>query len=479
MNNIIIITNNDIQALRFKKRKKSVCIKKSCSIPFDHKAVINGIIVDNDEVQNKLGLLKNRDSSYFKKFALIVDSNEISVKNISAPSAARSQFKPLVENDFKAAGLTEDLICEYKVLNKSGNKSELLCAATSYKLIEHYIELFNNINVNLKNIQVGMESVIRFVSNSLKGAEGTNLINIADGPTMLTIIFNKDKFVFSTRTRILSDSLEEYTEYILRELSNMTQFCNSQNTPPINASYYINVPEEVLDNVKSEFTTFTVEKYPFNYKIKGKSIDKSLFALGMFVAAAPENELCLLKAYKRKIKEQKENKKKFKLTYLMYPALAVVLVSIYLFLKMDSNSINEQIKQKKDYINEASIATVVNEYDNLQSQIEALRSKQGDIDSVIAATDKSYAFTSDILNLIFNTAGKDVSISTIKYTEDVSQIDIECSAVNQLAVSSYVNNLRLSDHFSDIVYQGYNKSEKRYNFSVSIIIKAKEGGSVK
>lgn len=475
---IISITNTGVQAVVYSKNRAQIKVFKHYTVPFESEVIINGVIIDEDELLSKLNDLKAKDSKLLKNVELLVDSNEIMVKKIESPKLNKQQYSYLAENYFSTkTGEDKDFVCGYSVLKSDASQAEILVGAAVKELISRFVSIFERANSNIVKIHIGIESIIKYLSASFSSTDGGVVFNIVDGNTMLSLIFDKGNFVFSTRSRIIADTQSEYSDYILRELSGLTQFALSQNMSNISKSYYAGIPKEIIENVNAVSADISVLPFKFDRGIvNSKNESSEAFGITYFAMMADKREIDLYEDYKRKsgTSTQQHKDKKLK-TYIIFHAAVIALIAVAYIgvLLLDMKAVNDN-KSAQEYLTRSDVVSSVNTVDKLKGDMENYTQRIGDIQSTIDKNNSIPKITPDIVRHVLGSVNGDMKITSMKCdsVQSYIQIEVQAKEINQIA--PFLAKVQDNKAFVYSEYKGFAASDGKYRFSVTMYMTEKK-----
>ncbi|MDR1670077.1 MAG: hypothetical protein LBR76_08970, partial [Oscillospiraceae bacterium] len=235
MESSVYISSEQIQVVGY----SGGVIREFVTHPLPEGTMINGMITDQAFLIECLASMRGEHPELFKKPSLVVDGSAILVKRIPTPKLGKKQYRQLVRDDFSEAGENaDDLACGFQTL--PGGRALLACAADK-SVIDNYTSAFKSVGVNLRSIRVGTQAIMSYIATRPELQQKSFVLNMIDGVTMLSLIFENGVNVFISRTRLYGDTKEQLAQTIIDNLGGLIQFNRSQKFGEVTDSYYLGV----------------------------------------------------------------------------------------------------------------------------------------------------------------------------------------------------------------------------------------------
>ncbi|MDF2534761.1 MAG: pilM [Bacillales bacterium] len=473
MSNSIFLSNSEIQIVKYSRSGEKMKIKGYISTPLPEGSMINGVITDAQLLIEQLKQLKLKEPSYFDNASLTIDTNSILLKLIAVPSLKKEKYFLIVEDDLKNR-LTayREVFYDFSFWNKKKKEMVILGAGADKASLETYLAVFKEAQIKLNRINVGIESIIRYLEKFNRDREDTYALNIIDNMSMVSLIFEKGAFVFSTRSRIVGESLDQISLSVVQNLSQLVQFNKN-----IKKSFYIGASDELITKINELPIHAEVERVHFDLKQVTKGLRKiytsSPFAL--FGAYANKNYINFIDTFKKSEKAKKKPSR-FKLKYLLGFLLPILLIGLYQYFYIQANKMNDENNEVKKYLNSETVIKQKAQIDDYQKEMKQWYEVKKNMDVGIDDFNKISTINSTIVNSIYGTAGSQVTIKSLSFDTVSNSFDINALAKSQLDVSTYGSRLKETNLFSDVQYLGYqgNESNMTFTFKIKAILKAVE-----
>ena len=491
MKSVVYINNDMIQIVQA-QYEGSFDIKSQTAVELEMGSVVNGVIINKDDLINKLINLKSK----LTKPILVIDSSSIILKRLDIPKMNKAQATELLSYELGVQDVQEEYIYDVNFIENK-NDFFIIGSAVPKNLIESYIDVFKEADIRLSKIDILANSVSKFVSINKSFEKETFLLNIISSENIVSFLFEKGKYKLMNRNKIMIDSdSNEYIDELFSKLSSMIQFHKSQKSDyPIVNSYYVGLGKE---NTKKLDKYVTLYEPDINIKEmvlpsnKLSGTDGSLFyaLTGIF---HNKKDIDFLEAYKENISKNRLSKKT--ILKISLPAiLCAFIFAGYSFINIDQKNLNLEINDMEKFVSEQSNLDKVEEY----NQYISLKQKFSDILLEIQdsknSLDSAKIIDINSIKRVFEESKSGILIDGITFNSSEKTLLILGSSKNVLDCSEFISKLYDTELFETINYKGYTNeqitkgdfsmtennympiSEDRYRFTAKAILKA--GGKV-
>lgn len=246
--NVIYISSQNIQMISGSADNNDMIkIEKYLTVPITEGAIINGVITDEQPIKDGLEDIKNDGISQCN---LVIDSGQILTKNAIVPFLNKKELIQFVKDELSSIDSSyTDVVYDYSVLsarNENEKTGEILCCGVERKFLGGYIELFESVGIQLKSVDISINSVIK-LTQEIPELEGkTFVISMLDGNNVSSFLFENNRYVFSNRSRLFSErGTDAFNIEMSGNISQLIQFNKSQHSEhPIEIAYFCNLQEE-------------------------------------------------------------------------------------------------------------------------------------------------------------------------------------------------------------------------------------------
>ena len=236
----VYISSDKIQVLTGDSSKGKVDVKSCMYVSLPEKAIVNGVIANEVGVKDAVEKLWDKYNLPKKNISLVVDSSTILNKKATVPVLPKASIQNLVQEEFKDVEGNANFLYYYKV-NEDGHNGDplVLCNAINKEFINSYMRIFKGLNIQLKEINTAVAAELDLVKAHPALAKKTEIIVVADGHNLTSVLYMDGKYNFCSRGRINDERGTEgsYME-MARTLSSLIQFARSENsTKPVETIY--------------------------------------------------------------------------------------------------------------------------------------------------------------------------------------------------------------------------------------------------
>lgn len=526
MKSSIYIAAEKIEIIGYTKRGTKMNINDYVNYPIPEGAMINGKITEPGDIIECLKTLKKANPHLLEEVSLVIDGNSVITKKLPVPNLKRAQYLQLVREDMAdTAENYANLIFDYSFLEykkklkkekppklgkggkaaksakksddakaaestalktndgtvQSQNSSAIFACATDKLTIESYQNVFDEAKIKLCAISVGLEAVINFVGKQKDLLTKTFVLNIVDGFSMLSIIFEKGNYIFSTRTRLIGDDNEQLLFNILENLSPLIQFNKSQQLSDIQASYYLGLSyDQVAFIAKVSMHTDVKISVLDIYKNakKGRKVGDACY-FAFFGALLDRKNINLIQSYKNVEKYSKE-RKRGSLLPLFPILLAVAIGAIVGYPLLQTYQLQDDISIIEEYLSDATVVAKSAELDGISQKSDAFANIIKQIEDKQLELDARAAVSRAALDLITKSNNQTISVTEFSFSEAEGIVHVVGNSATQNDSANYVLVLKASDFVDDVYYTGYsfdNAEIPRFNFAVDVVLHTERGAT--
>jgi hypothetical protein len=457
MKSSVYISSEKIQGISYIKDGKGVSVKDYVEYPLPEGTMVNGKIIDHGGLIDCLTQLRTKKPSVFKNPDLIIDGSSVFMKKIMVPKLSRAKYIQFLKDEFvDTAGNFEELVCDYSTLGKSGGKNSILACAADRVQVGYYISAFKAAGIKLRSVRVGAQAVIRYVTALPALRKTTFVLNVIDGNTLISMIFDNGVNVFMTRTRLYSDNRRQLLADVMDNLSGMIQFNKSEKFDDFAYSYYIGLSDDDVSqmNKVNPYPEIDLRRLDIFSGSKGTGSlgeDVHFVYLNVFLG---DNCINLINSCKSVKKAKKSGLNPARLWIPLLVLLVAGLLGFSWHLHQQSVMLDDEIQEIEDYISDESIVNRLIEINEIKDKTDSLRDIEKELNSKFDADADKAQLTSEVLDLIIETQRTTITVLRIAYSESNAYIQVEATSINADAISDYVNELEQSDLVEEVIYPG-------------------------
>lgn len=430
----------------------------------------NGTITDSAFLAECLASMKKDNPALFKRgVSLMVDGSSILSRKLITPRLNNRQYLQLVRDDFvDSIPDVDSLVCGYRKLSP---ENAILGCAVNKSQVDSYVATFKEAGIKLIGIHVGAELIIAYVKSKPNLQKSTVVINVLDGPTMLSMLFVKGSFIFMSRARLYGDDKEQNNEIILENLNGLIQFTQSQNLDEIRESLYLGISQADVDLLLERSTHPEISLHSLGVYRGEKEREippQAHFAcLDMLFGKSGIELLASRHELDKYIKRKRPKKLWIPLLILYIILLALPAGWLLHEINIVENDIQEvetfinapQTMQKMEELNDLIYRTA--EYNNVLNQANALADWEGLMPPA----------SSHIAEFIIFGHGVDVTVRSFDFNERTGIVRISAITPDARTSVHYVDALYASGLVQDVFYQGYGSgADGMVTFTIDIVL---------
>lgn len=477
METIVFFSNTSIEIIQGTKKKQNLIIQNFQTTPLERGAMLNGVITDAEMVE--AALREARKTRSFKNAKLIIDSGLILSKNIEIPRLKPKEMKDLAIREFEdTAGNYKDLIVDYSLI--PGEKKEnMLCIGLEKGVLDVYGEIFKRLKIKIKAVDVGLNTIIQYVSQTKDFKGKTFALNIVDGNNMFSLLFDQGQYIFSNRYRLMAEpGSPEFRDELYSKLSALIQFHKCQQYESLlNMSLYVGIDQAELDELQvmmTEVNLFMMPKTPnIRSQVEADFGDYFLLATGFFAHKKP---IDLLKVYQNYGKKKRELSKLQKA--MIFPLLMVALfVGAFLaFFALEKNMDNNLLEMNA-YIEDPENQDLFMEATNLSGQLEVINGEILKLETIDEAIRSKPLIISERLKQLEALQNGVIKWTAMDYDEGAGILHLSAYANNEREAAQYIERLEGTGYFYHVQYVGYAEREMERSQTTSTTAIAGQTGT--
>jgi len=474
MKSSLYISSEKIELIGYETSAKQVTIKEYFSMPLPEGTMLGGKITEPSQLTACLLEIKAQRPQLLQNPTLVVEGNFLLSKKLNVPKMKRMKYVSLIADEFAdAAERPEDIICDYHILrNTSGEKISILAFATEKATVASYIAVFEEANIKLQKIRIGVQAVLHFLEERAEYQEGSFVLNIIEGVSMLSMVFVNGVNVFMSRTRLYYENTEALARTLAEILSGLMQFNRSQQLEEIRASYYMGLSPEELEFLKEYNPHYGVEVAPFDLFQDAVGTHK-LAAQTHFAYLAiwlPENSMDFLHSYRKKKKLKKSGEKR-EIRPLLAGGLAALLAAPILVFAVNNALMNGKIEKLNEYINDPVIQEKTQELDALSEKMAYWGAVQSQVSQKETQNAALIPLSDVLLDMITQTNAANVRVNLVEYEEDTAKMTVSGNASTEKDSAAFVESLKHNAMVESVQYTGYSyvtDESRDFNFTIEV-----------
>lgn len=463
MQTLVYFSNDGIQVLQGIIKGGQLNITSFKTLPVEAGALINGVITNEELVKEAITEAVKENPALFKSIRLVIDSSLIATKNVEVPKLKPNELAALAINEFEdSAGNYDELVVDYaQILGVNG--SNIFCCGVEKRVLESYVNLFESLKTKVTGIDVGMNAIIQYVTATRDFKGMTFAFNILDGKNLVSFLFENGIYIFSTRSRLLSErGTDAFADELSGKLSSLIQFNKSQKSAhALNMSLYAGLDEYELNALKAlnfdpELSLFIMPKTP-NVKIgfsMEESFDFGKFLIpmaGFFAGMKPIN---LYAAYKKTAVV--ERKLPFEYQALIIPGalIGVCLLVFITFFGLRFIAL-KNLESLNAYISDPANQSEYMQAMELSKEVSGLETAIANLEAINAAIKSNPQLDTNLMNTLSSLCNGVIVLNAMEYDGVKGVIRITATANNEKEAAHYIERLKGTQLFAGVGYSGY------------------------
>ena len=448
-------------------------VRRYVTYPLPEGTMYNGTITDSAFLIECLMSLKREHSDLFGGgTTLIVDGSTILSRRIASPNLNHKQYLQLVRDDFAdSVDSTDNLVCGYHRLPSAENA--ILACAVNKAQVDSYISTFNEAGIRLSGINIGVDAILGFVKSRPDLQQSTIVINVIDGLTMLSMLFENGNNIFISRSRLYGEEKEQVYRSVLENLNGLIQFTRSQKISEITRSYYMGISDADMQLLDAFNPHTDIALSPLSaYLGKGELPPEAHFASLNMLFGGGIDLLAARIALDKYVKSQRP--KKLWIPFLaIYILVLAAIASVLGYLVIQET---RKINEINEYIKRPAIVEKLNEIGILQRETRFYNEIIRQVDEKADWEESMPLASSRTLNTIIVTHGVDVEVRNFEFNADTGVLRVRATCEDATVASDYVDALYDFGVAQKIEYRGYG-STMDGDFVFTIDITLKTGGA--
>ncbi|MGN0620590.1 MAG: pilus assembly protein PilM [Porcipelethomonas sp.] len=499
------ITDNSIKIVKGYESGGKIRINAAAALEIENDIIVNGHIKDVPKLAGMLSeVIKNNGMK--EREAIVSISSDLTIfKELHIPKAKGQQFLKMVKTEMQTTlGVDDSYSYSYVIVGEDIEKDEkgvvvekVLATACPYEVVESYKKLFSAMNLSLKSVMVGCNSISKVILSDVKTRIRMPLLTVqVDKHFLSTNIYDDGKLVFSRFVTIDPNDYAYAQNYVIdavnENIFRMVQFQKTRNSssPIENVMFYGDLSEYEKLKVEVESQDLNVSVISVPPQISGcEKLDFSAYAnaIGaMFKRNKNTEKVNLLEtdsANKNAVKSDSS------FTILLLGTLlgsAALIGGIWFALQMRCNSIETKTNELRAKINSAATIEQQQEYAELVKKEASINNYRNAIEKALNAFRTHPQVSSeyiDIIDTAFTEASNELGLwadvsmfSYSNYSFSISLIVGADSDPSQTLPALIVEKLSACDKFTDVSYSGYTISsaedmgQKSVQYEISIVL---------
>ena len=495
------ITDRNIRIIKGIENKNKISISSAATLNVDEDIIVNGHVKDVPRLATLMNQKIKQNKMSDKEAIVSISSNLTIFKELSVRRMAKEQdFTKAVKAEMQArVGIDDTYAISYSIVEGSSNDADMvtvLATACPAEVIDSYKRVFSMLGISLRSVIIGCNCITKFLLSDDKNRSKMPLLAVQIDNNFISLnIYENSQLSFSRFASIDPADYDNSADYVYEAVNEnifrMLQFHKSKGTGESirNVILYGDTKEYVrisrdLEQMDINTSVITVPK-----NVKGyQNLEVPLYAnaIGaMFSRNKATEKINLLEfgGATQAISDRVKSDNSFTVIFAAsFLASIIIMGGITLGLWAKDKGLQKDIKEMNDYLNSPKTAaelakresrlelqTQVKEYQTMaQMANDAMRSRPyiesevyKKIEEIIAQTIKQVPDA----GIVFDLENKSSNFDIRKFDYEDGIVTLEyCTLAGEKPAPEFpallVENLKKSDYFYDIYYNGYSTESK-------------------
>lgn len=450
MKTVIYLSSKQVMILTGDKFNS---VKKAYRFEFKESCLINGVITNYDVLKKELGDFVKNNKISVKNVTLVLHSSKVINRNISLPSKLKEkEIYPLIEKEmYDLTRFESKYYFDYEF-----NDNIYRSYAIAESLIQPYIDLFKELKFNLKCIIPALESLIDICTELGFMRDKTGAVEFFDGDSVITLLFDKGSFVYSSSSRFMSipGTLAFGKEVINKCLDLRNVLISQKSKSVLECVYFCGFGENDLNYIVN------------NIDLEVKNIDKldeTYLALYGALVRKKGHSLNFLERYNAA--SRKKDKDTNLLKGMFIPVFLIVVAGL---LSIGAIWADKRIQSQIDDINNELSKLIYYEAENTKYEAD---DKMRELSEFNEFEDKlsTYPYAnSNVLKKIEEVAGNNISIHITGFDSESGKLHFDAASMDNQQIHLFIQRLSESEIFHDVSYSGYSYGKQENDYAIHV-----------
>lgn len=471
------ISNDTVKAVTGKAGASRVDVEQMYYITDQSASIRNGVIQDKEVFGQLIEAFWQQNKLPRKDVMLVVDSPEFATKILELPAMKEKDTFAYLPREFADLDRTKDPLFCYSPMPHGDRKTQRLCATVVERsLVETYVEVFNELGIQLVDVQAAQPSMIRLLQMLPEIKNRTCIVQLVDGKDTTSFLFVEGIYKYSSRGHLGNEhGTPGFGVEVARSISHILQFAKAQQIDqPITDIFLgglfagdLEYCEESIYQMDPGLTVATLSG-------KGTvSVGKQAgFRFSDFVAPISgllevKKQASFIAQIKRDTEKEAARDKRLLmvLPVLILAAAAAVLIS---FLWMQTNTKEQQLAEILEYNSSPDVVDRCYQYDYLSVAVTTLNEKLAAVSQSRAFVDSYPLPNQRVIDVLNRKAAGMVGISITGYNATTGILNCDTSAAEVDIIHQYIETLREEDIFYHVDYTGYSYQDREGFWIVNV-----------
>ncbi|HCJ42283.1 pilus assembly protein PilM [uncultured Ruminococcus sp.] len=464
------ISDRQINIVKGDNTANKIRIDNSTSVQVPEDMIVNGEVLQLSGLSDLL-LTQLRSEQMMDKDAIVTfSSSSIVFKELIVPKAKGAEFLQMVQNHMsQEMGISNEYSISYTVVGEAGEDSpgavKVLATACPSSIVEGFRKLFAVMNINLRSVNIGCNSIARIVLADKSNADKMPLLVCQlDNNFLGLTLFENGQMAFARYVPISPDEYDA-DDYVLEALNEnifkMEQFNRARGGSGLaNVILYGFIEDymKIVDALEGLDIKASVLGTPT--QITGyENFEFTVFAnaIGALYRRNKQTErINLLEVDRSSGKDASSGIGSMLTTAgILAAASAILIAAVTGFISLRANSIDEQTAKVEEDIAKLQAQVKANEV--LHNRLEIINRYKNYVQTVQLDLDTK----PQLIQTKFDKIKEVMEANGATYSEIAFDLDTGAYTISPITVDKkedyekLIDDLKALDFVADITYAGY------------------------
>ncbi|MCR5213425.1 MAG: hypothetical protein K6E10_03345 [Eubacterium sp.] len=440
-------------------------------------SIINGIVMNSESLGAHIKKFWEENNIPKKDVYLVVNSNKIAGKNVEVPVMDEKKTLKFVMREFSDMQREDDSLAYIQMgTDKKTRIRKLYAELAPKEQLREFINIFNDMGINLKGIISGEGSIIGYAGRILTKSAKTFNLQIINGNIVSNVLFVDGTFRYYNSVRCFNDpGTPEYLDDLGRSLNQLSQFMRAEKiTSPMEKVFIAGTVGEHVPTYSQVVKDYGVDA-PVELVNTGLSSNQELLnasqvaiyaVSGLYDQGPRSNFLTNFN-----VKEDNENA----MDPVTKRRIAAVVGTFVLMLIAFGVSLTLRLvrearyNEAREYNKSALVVSQTKDYDMATARRDAALAKYNSINTVVDTIESYPVCTDEIIDILEETASGYADIEILSFDAEAGQVSFSAKARNVNDIYKYIDELLNQEIFMRVDHTGYtyDSSNDLYDIHVS------------
>ena len=207
MQTCLYITDDKVQVVVGEPKKDKISISTAIEQEIREGLISDGRVMNDVEFCELIEEIWEKNKFSKKDVSLIFNSREVLLKIANVPIIKEEKVIEYSFNEFTDVENSAAFLCDYAVIEPRNEEdgATVLCSAVERDFVEQYVALFTKMKIQLKSIDIGVNSLMRLAKMHSDMKEKTVVISALEKKYINHVFLINGMYIFSTRSQLFDE----------------------------------------------------------------------------------------------------------------------------------------------------------------------------------------------------------------------------------------------------------------------------------